>query len=61
MNAAKNGQRGAVKLLLDHNDDLHIKDKEGRIALKWAQWHRVVNRAAARGTEDVLTKAGARE
>ncbi len=61
MNAAKNGQRKAVKLLLDHNADLHIKDEDGRTALEWAQRHRVVDRAAAKEIEDVLTEAGAKE
>lgn len=61
MNAAKNGQRKAIRLLLDHNADLHIKDEDDNTALKWAQWHRVVDQAAAKEIEDVLTKAGAKQ
>ncbi len=61
MIAAKNGQRKAVELLLDHNADVHIKDQDDKTALKWAQWHKVVDRVVAKEIEDALTKAGAKQ
>jgi len=57
MIAAKNGQRKAVELLLDHNANVHIRDKDDKTALKWAQWHRVVDRVVAEEIGDAHTSS----
>ncbi len=58
MLAAKNGQRKAVELLLRRKADVRTKDKAGKSAIEWAEWHRVVDRAAAEEIIDMLAKSG---
>lgn len=55
MIAAANTNRAIVKILLDHGANLHVKDRDGKTALKWAQEKKHVDIIA------LLKQAGATE